>query len=98
MSSLSIYSHLLKEHSLLEAVVDDVQLLSSDSRVQGIGTKRLNGCTYVVVTGKVVVMAHISPLPGSSQQGARDTADVQDRLMRTHHDNYHPGGRAAGES
>ncbi len=95
MSSLSIYSHLLKERSLLEVAVDDVQLLSSDSRVQGIGTKGLNCCTYVVVTGKVVVMAHISPLPGSSQQRARGTADAQDRLMRTHHDSYHSGGRAA---
>ncbi len=98
MSSLSIYSHLFEERSVLKVAADDVQLLSSDSRLQGIGTKCFNGCTCVVVTGKVVVMAHTSPLPGSPQQDARGTAYVQDRFMRTHHDNYNTGGRAVGES
>jgi len=43
MSSLSIYSHLFEERSVLKAAADDVQLLSSDSRLQGIGTKCFNG-------------------------------------------------------
>ena len=88
MSGHSIYSYLRNGRRFLEVGQDDVQLLLPDSGMQGIGTRGLNGCSCVVIIGTAVIMAHVSPLPGSSQQRARDTPDVRDQLSRAHHDRF----------
>ena len=88
MSGSSLYSHLRNNRRLLEVGQDDVQLLLPGSSVQGIGTRGLDGCNCVVIIGRAVIMAHITPLPGSTQQRARDSLDVREQVRVAHHERF----------
>ncbi|KAK6442247.1 hypothetical protein LTR95_001522 [Oleoguttula sp. CCFEE 5521] len=60
-------------------------LLLPGSDQTAIGTKGLNGCTCVVILGTAIILAHISPLPGSYDQWAGSDKDTT-KASREHHD------------
>lgn len=83
MSQLSLFRTLDEAKQLVKVAVDDAQVLVPASGKRAIGTHGLNGCTCIVVMGHAILLAHISPLPGTFQQWQSAQEDV-DKAGRTH--------------
>lgn len=84
----SLYNHLVPRQCLKEVGVDDVAILLPNSPQIAIGTQQLNGCTCVIILGKAIVLAHISPLPGSSQSWEDHSVDNRKTAAMAHHNDF----------
>ncbi|KAK0928934.1 hypothetical protein LTR29_017230 [Friedmanniomyces endolithicus] len=73
MADGSIFARLDDEEQILTVGMNEVAILEPDDDYVAIGTQNLNGCSGVVVMGRGIIMAHISPYPtGRSDNGNSD--------------------------
>ncbi|KAK1091530.1 hypothetical protein LTR48_006114 [Friedmanniomyces endolithicus] len=63
MADGSIFAKLDDEEQILTVGMNEVAILEPDDDYVAIGTQNLNGCSGVVVMGRGIIMAHISPYP-----------------------------------
>jgi hypothetical protein len=84
MAAVSMFTQLQQAGHLLEVPMDGVQILLPESGKFAIGTEGLNGCTCVVIVGDAIILAHISPFPGSFSRLPTDIPQAS----RDHHNDF----------
>ncbi|EME39174.1 hypothetical protein DOTSEDRAFT_38410 [Dothistroma septosporum NZE10] len=83
---LSLYDQCEAGRILISVGADDVKILrSTDAPKRAIGTRHLNGCSCVVISGNAVLLAHIQPLPGKAQDWAETTLEQRRTSSIAHH-------------
>lgn len=83
----SLYNACLGQGILTQVGVDDVQILRAPSpgTQRAIGTAGLNGCSCLIVSGAAVILGHVSPIPGSTEDWQGTTRAQQDTASLEHH-------------
>ncbi|KAK0887392.1 hypothetical protein LTR02_017268 [Friedmanniomyces endolithicus] len=73
MADGSMFARLDDEEQILTVDMNEVAILEPDDDYVAIGTRDLNACSGVVIMGRGIIMAHISPYPtGRSDNGNSD--------------------------
>ncbi|KAK1083116.1 hypothetical protein LTR48_006517 [Friedmanniomyces endolithicus] len=73
MADGSMFARLDDEEQILTVGMNEVAILEPDDDYVAIGTRDLNACSGVVIMGRGIIMAHISPYPtGRSDNGNSD--------------------------
>lgn len=82
----TLYEHCRRIRILLSVGMDDIQIMHAPPQgiQRAIGTEGLNGCSCLIVSGAAVILGHVSPLPGSTEDW-EGTSDAQRSAASLNH-------------